>query len=270
LENFEHITLTEQEIAIVLREAREKKHFRLQELERDARAAELRRMLTERWTYEKTRTWIEGRMKTVFPGQKVIFEDIQRPNGEIFCNAGSIFTLLCLYFSVDPGFIELAISLGVENPDLRKGLLLAGRIGCGKTSLMRIFQRNQRQVYMILNAKEIAFNWRQADKEVGTYMEKLTNPHLLPINDVQNFYHRIAGLCIDDAGAEDIQNSWGNRASVIPDIIEGRYFNRCVGPLLHMTTNLTMDDLKSFYGPRVGSRLRETMNVIHYVGEDRR
>ncbi len=267
---YDDIELTAVELEEAISAAKEKKYYRLQEYEREARSAELRRMLTERWTYEKTRKWIEGRIGEIYPSEKINFQDINTEDGKMISNAGSLFTLLCLYFSVDPTFVIMADEMGIKAPDLRKGLLLAGRIGCGKTSLMRIFQRNQRQVYTMLPAKEIAWNWRQADKEAGAYLDRMSRPHLLPVNDVQNFYHRIAGLCIDDAGTEDIQNSFGNRASVIGDIIEARYYNKCAGPLLHLTTNLTMADIKEFYGPRVGSRLRETMNVIEYIGEDRR
>lgn len=232
--------------------------------------AELRRMLTERWSYEKTREWMEKRIIELFSEEKVQFHDVTSESGDFISNAGSVFTLLCYYFSADPHFVILADEMGISRPDLRKGLLIAGRIGCGKTSLMRLFQRNQRQVYTIQSAKEIAWNWRQAGENGGAYMERLSNPHMLPVNDMQNFYHRLAGLCIDDAGTEDVQNGFGNRASVIADLIEARYFNRCTGVLFHLTTNLTMKTVKEFYGDRVASRLRETMNVIEYKGEDRR
>lgn len=227
-------------------------------------------MLTERWNYEKTREWAQRRASQMWPTEEAAFGDHVDVDGNQVCNAGSVFTLLCLYFAVDPAFVVEAGKMGVPRPDLRKGLFLAGRIGCGKTSLMRVFQRNQRQVFMIQSAKEIAWNWRQADKEAGAYLERMCNPLLLPVNDVQNFYHRMAGLCIDDVGTEEVQNSWGNRASVIADVIEGRYFNGCAGPLLHLTTNLITADIREAYGERVASRLRETMNIIQYVGEDRR
>lgn len=270
MENFEDVPLTPDEESEALRIARERKFYRLQELEKEARSAELRRLLTERWSYEKTREWIEGRIPKVFDDKEIAFHDVFHENGRCISNAGSVFMLLCYYFSYDPRFIEKALEMGIEGPDLRKGLLLAGPIGCGKTSLLRLFQHNQRQVFMMRSAKEIAWKWRQAGKEAGAYLETMTTLQKLPVDDVQNFYQGFAGLCIDDAGTEDIQNSYGNKASVIADIIEGRYFNRCAGVMLHMTTNLTMPDLKEFYGPRVTSRLRETMNQIHYKGEDRR
>lgn len=269
-ENYDDIRLSPAEEAEALLRARERKHYQLLEEEKEARAAELRRMLTEQWTTEKTRQWIGQRILRMFPEELIVFQDTVGDDGRRLSNAGSVYALLCEYFSADPNFVLSAQRLEVESPDLRKGLLLAGRIGCGKTSLMRIFQRNQRQVYMILSAKEIAWNWRQADKNAGGYLERLSLPHLLPVNDSQNFYHRFAGLCIDDVGTEDVQNSYGNRASVIADVIEGRYYNRCAGPMLHLTTNLTMGDMKEFYGARITSRLCETMNVIEYKGEDRR
>ena len=269
-EIYEAIELTGDELAEAVRAAKEKKYYRLLEEEKLAREAEGRRMLTERWSYDKTRSWIEKRIGQLYPGEDVEFQDIISDDGRLICNAGSLFTLLCYYFSGDASFVLLAQKMGFIRPDLRKGLLLVGRIGCGKTSLMRIFQRNQRQGFMVLGAKEIAWNWRQADKEAGQYLQRLSTLHQLPINDSQNFYQRVAGLCIDDVGTEDIQNSFSNKSNVIADLIEGRYYNRCAGPYLHLTTNLIMSDIKEFYGDRVASRLRETMNVIEYKGEDRR
>lgn len=262
---YDEILLTPDETSEALREARERKFYRLQEFEREARAAEVRRQLTEQWSANQTRDFMHWRAKRL--DTKWEFNDFAKPEGGLVCNAKTIFELFCLYFSNDPGFVVEASRLGVYKPDLRKGLLLAGRIGCGKSSLMRLFGVNQRQVYMIKTANEVAEKWLLNGED---YFAGLIKPHMLPVNDVDNFYHRFAGLCIDDVGTEEIKTSFGNRKNVIGDLIEARYHEHAAGPLLHLTTNLNWETLKEHYGARVASRLQETMNMIQYKGEDRR
>lgn len=260
-ESYDDIPLTEAETATVLRAAREQKFRRLQEEERAARSAELRRQLTERWSYEKTVDFMNFRMERIFGGKKVVFEDSKS------CNAGNVFQLLCRYFSNDPHYVEMALAAGIECPDLRKGLLLTGAVGIGKTSLLRLFAVNQRQVFMVRSAAEVASSWLTGGEEAISGLYRL---HRLPVNDMDNFYHPYAGLCLDDCGTEDVKNHYGNRVNVIGQLIEGRYFNGATGPLFHMTTNLNADQMKEFYGPRVISRLREIMTVIELKGDDRR
>lgn len=261
LENYDDILLTEEEASLALRDARERKFYRLQEERRAAHSAELRRQLTERWSYEKTADFMRYRIEKKFPDKKLLFSDTSTSN------AGTVFEFLCRYFSNDPHFIELALAAGIENPDLRKGILLSGTVGTGKTSLMRLFGANQRQVFMIKSAAEVASNWLSGGEEA---ISALYNLHKLPVNDVDNFYHPYAALCLDDCGTEDVKNHFGNKVNVIGQIIERRYFNGATGRMFHITTNLNSTQMKEFYGPRVISRLREIMNVIELKGEDRR
>lgn len=260
-EKFDNIRLTEDEISAALLEARERKHYRLLDEERASRAAELRRQLTERWTYEKTEGFMRFRMAKLFSEQNLSFVDSETSN------AGTIFELFCRYFSNDPKFTELALAAGIIRPDLRKGFLLSGTVGNGKTTLMRLFCVNQRQVFMVKSAAETANIWlTKGEEAISDFYE----PRRLPVNDIDNFYQPYAGLCLDDCGTEDVKNHFGNRVNVIGQIIEGRYFNQACGTFFHMTTNLNAEQMKEFYGPRVMSRLRETMNVIQYKGKDRR
>lgn len=250
-----------------IRGGKEKKYFRLQAEEREARANEMRRQLTEGWAFDKVRDFAGFRIKQLFPGTDY------KPSKS--SNASVVFNLLCLYFANDPRFVVDAAAAEVENPDLRKGILLMGSIGLGKTTLMRIFSVNARQVFMMKTAATIANKWQthgQGDKkEPGpNIIDQLSTVHMLPVNDADNFYHRHSGLCIDDIGTEDVKNNYGNRCNVIGELIEARYSNRAAGVFLHLTTNLTTQQLRDHYGPRVTSRLRETMNVIHLKGEDRR
>lgn len=261
LETYDDIALTDEEISAALRDARERKYYRLKDERQAARSAELRRQLTEHWSYEKTADFMRWRMERKFGEKKLVFVDSKTSN------AGTIFELLCRYFSNDPRFTELALAAGIPNPDLRKGILLSGTVGNGKTTMMRLFAVNQRQVFWLKSASDIANTWLKAGEEaISAYYE----PHQLPVNDIDNFYQPYAALCLDDCGTEDVKNHFGNRVNVIGQIIEERYFKGATGPWLHMTTNLNSDQLKEFYGPRVISRLREIVNLIELKGEDRR
>jgi DNA replication protein DnaC len=144
--------------------------------------------------------------------------------------------------------------------------MLPGNCGVGKTWMMELFQRNQRQVYHLVNAKFIADNYEQNGEDKPNYEDKVKNAY----NDANVFFQPYAGLCIDDIGTEDIKNFYGNRKNVIGDLIEKRYAKGNTGVFLHATTNLTADQLSEFYGSRVGSRMREIFNFIELPGGDRR
>lgn len=257
MDSYSHIELTQDEHNEALIVAKRKKEALLNVQKIKEIEANNRKLYTgNQWTHKQTDSYIRYRAVDLFEGKfKVDSEN------EV------IFNLLCLYFSNDLGFISLAEFLGVKNPSLDKGLLLGGMIGVGKTWMMRLFGKNQRQVFIVKTAKSIA-DMFQAEGEGS--LQNLVHCPKLPVNDVQNFYHSKMGLCIDDIGTEELKNHYGNRKNVIGDLIELRYANNNIGALMHLTTNLTMLQVKEFYGDRVGSRLRETMNIIELKGEDRR
>lgn len=257
LDSYSHIELTEDEIAEALLGAKRKKETLMEQAKLREIESNNRRLLTDtQWSYKQTESYMKYRADGVFEG-KFFIDPANQP----------IFILLCLYFSNDIGFISMAESLGVKNPGLEKGILLGGMIGVGKTWMMKLFGKNQRQVFAVKTAKSISDTFQTEGEE---NMEQFIECPRLPINDSQNFFHSKIGLCIDDIGTEEIKNHYGNRKNVIGDLIELRYAKQNTGLLLHLTTNLTMLQVKEFYGDRVGSRLRETMNIIELKGEDRR
>lgn len=257
LDSYSHIELTEEEICAALIGAKRKKEAILEENRIKEIEDRNRRFLTEtQWGVKQTDSFMRYRMDTIFEKKF----DID-PDNEI------IYKLLCLYFSNDDSFVSIAEELGVKNASLKKGLLLAGTIGVGKTWMMKLFGKNQRQVFSIRTAKNIADLFQSQGEE--SLQQFLTSPKL-PINDANNFFHNNMGLCIDDIGTEELKQHYGNRKNVVGDLIELRYSNGNTGLLLHLTTNLTMTQVKEFYGDRVGSRLRETMNIVELKGEDRR
>lgn len=179
----------------------------------------------------------------------------------------AIYELLCYYFSNDKMFLSIAENMGIPNPSLEKGILLAGNFGVGKTWLMKLFMKNQRQVFIMRNAKQIADDFEANGEDgIADYVNKPKNP----INDTSVFLQPYSGLCIDDIGTEDIKTHFGNKKNVIGDLIEKRYSKSNIGVYLHSTTNLDAEQIKSFYGGRVASRMREIFNIIEMNGNDRR
>lgn len=257
LDSFSHIELTEDELKEAIISAKRKKEVILKERERERIAAENRKLLTETgWTYEQTRAYMLYRAKTLFNGAFYLDEHNE-----------PIFNLLCHYFSGSREFIALASNMGVNNPSLDKGIVLAGNFGTGKTWLMSLFRKNNRQVYHVEEAKDIAFAYQKnGDEAVEKYKQKITNA----FNDPVVFFQKFSGICFEDIGAEDVKNNFGNKANVIGDLIEARYANECMGIWFHGTTNLTTAKFEQFYGGRVTSRLREKVNFIELGGPDRR
>lgn len=257
MEAYSHIELTEDELDEAILWAKRRKEGVMEEAEIRNREAQNRRFLTgTQWTYKQTESYMEYRAANIF--EKPFLIDNQTV---------LVFKMFCLYFSNDPEFVIMALSLGIKSPSLEKGILLGGAIGVGKTMMMKLFSKNQRQVFAIKTAKAIADIF-QSEGE-NSLQQFLTCPSLA-VNDSSNFYQTRMGLCIDDIGTEELKMHYGNRKNVVGDLIELRYSSGNVGPLLHLTTNLTADQMKGFYGDRVGSRLRETMNVIELKGKDRR
>lgn len=254
LESYSHIELTEQEQQQAILDAKQRKEEQLRRDTLEQRAAENRRLLTSaRWSSRQTEDFMLYRAANLFKGFQL--DEHNR----------ALFRMLCLYFSEDPQFTSIASNAEVKNPSLQKGILVAGNCGVGKTWLMRLFSKNQRQVFQVHSAKTIANSYVDAGAE-NTFIEPVKNA----INDAQNFFHPCAGLCIDDLGTEDVKVHFGNKKNVLGDLIELRYSKGYTGALLHGTTNLTVDQLNQFYGTRVVSRMREIFNFVVLYGADRR
>lgn len=264
LATYDNITLTDDEITEAMIAAKRKKEesIRMQNLRDKERFN--RENASNLMNMDVIRTFMMRRAADLFQGRFIIDEENE-----------NLFTLLCMYFTNDPGFCDFAEKMGTKGASLSKGLLIAGNFGIGKTWMMKLFMKNARQVYYLRNAKEISDSFLQAgDNQIPKeYLE----PFKTAVNDASVFYQAIAGLCIDDIGTENVKNSYGNKSNVIGDVIEMRYAERSddypngyTGILLHGTTNLSAEDMRDYYGERVVSRMREIFNYIKPGGNDRR
>lgn len=275
MENYRDIELTEEELVEILLAAKRKKKADIAAAEEKKRREEAARMKAMKWDMTLFRSYLYNRSKTLFgtkeeEGGEIVSRFVVDDDNE------KIFTILCYYFLDDEAsFARTATSIGVSNPSLKKGILLPGNFGCGKTWMMKLLSRNKKLSYEMVSAKDICRAFMQAtDKQIP---EVFLKPWDTDDEDAKRwfskdevFHQRYIGLCIDDLGSEPEKNNFGNKMNVIGDIIESRYSSGFTGPLLHGTTNLSAEELKEFYGERVISRMREIFNFIELPGTDRR
>ena len=143
-----------------------------------------------------------------------------------------------------------------RNLDLKKGILLNGPIGCGKTTLMTLvgyFFPPERQ-YQVRSAREISFEYEKEGYETITRYSKIH-----PGKPNTTIW------CFDDLGIEQPQKYYGNECNVLAEILLSRYelfVSR--GIPTHVTTNLSASELEEKYGNRIRSRMREMFNLVTF------
>lgn len=139
------------------------------------------------------------------------------------------------------------------NIDLKKGMLIIGPIGCGKTSLMTLLKE---------------FMFKQDRFPIKSTRDVATAFHKdgFQIIDKYGFQHSV--LCLDDLGVEQNLKYYGNECNTIGEILLHRYEMLInFGIVTHATTNLNAAELENLYGNRVRSRLRAMFNLISFPQE---
>ncbi len=180
--------------------------------------------------------WLEKQGKEIFGAHFKIYPE----------DRGLLFTLL-VYAMGDKG---TAAGRGI---DLKKGILISGPVGCGKTSLMTLvnlfFPKEKR--YPIKAARETGFEFEQEGyKIISKYSRAVPLPNV---------------FCFDDLGVEQPQKYFGNECNVMAEILLSRYdLFVSKGILTHVTTNLSATELESKYGNRLRSRMREMFNLVAF------
>ncbi|NID09346.1 hypothetical protein [Fibrivirga algicola] len=165
-----------------------------------------------------------------------------------------IYEALVFYFMGDE---RGAMNAGLS---LRKGLLLHGGKGTGKSVIMRLFARNPFQGFEWKPTADIVNEYGKKDNAEATiekYSEMVLNAHLA------NYYNQThRGFCFDDLGAEKVASNFGKEEIMIT-ILEARY-NNCRGPKTHITTNLSLDELEKRYSERTMDRLYQMFNMVEF------
>ncbi len=160
-----------------------------------------------------------------------------------------IYKLTSMYFAKDPDFEKMGYSL-------KKGLLIYGNIGCGKTTMMKIFARIAPQSFMVVTCREIGHMF---SKKGYDSIESFFSPIFTDLGK------REIGVCFDDLGTESIAKNYGNEANVMAEIVQSRYENASGGMFnTHTTTNMNEQQILDCYGDRVASRIRGMFNTIDF------
>lgn len=171
-----------------------------------------------------------------------------------------IFISLCQYFTGDTAFEK-------DGKSLRKGILLFGAVGCGKTTLMKLFMHNPRASFVMKSCREVAAEFTKNGEEVLFKYSRVYEANM-----VENpFKTKSWGICFDDLGTEDIKKHYGNESNVMENVLLNRYDRIAEIPYrTHTTTNISGEQMGEYYGTRVRSRIREMFNSFELDGGDLR
>lgn len=163
-----------------------------------------------------------------------------------------LITALCFFISNDPRFeTEFDPKLKYS---FKKGLLIRGASGIGKTHLVRCIESNLLNPILTLSMIEIS-------DELMAYGE-------YEINKGTN-----KCIYLDDVGTEETPVvHFGTKIYFFKNFIESIYLRQQAkgfGNLI-LSTNLNFQQCSEKYGFRVASRMRDMFNVIDVSGKDMR
>jgi DNA replication protein DnaC len=176
--------------------------------------------------------------------------ELYNPNFQIYPEDHENIFKLLIYFLKDE------TNAAKYNLSFRKGILLCGPVGCGKTTLMNLIKLAlpPEQRYIIKSCREVSFEFIQ---DGYTVIRKYSN--LSFKNEIPKVY------CFDDLGTENSLKYFGNDCNVMAEILLSRYDLFITRRMLtHITTNLNSSEIEEIYGKRVRSRLREQFNLIAF------
>lgn len=145
-----------------------------------------------------------------------------------------------------------------RNLNPHKGLWLWGNIGTGKTTMLEIVRRFCQFVrpydkgfpysFRITNALEVCGEYSKHGHDgIATYID----------SERQAF---------DEVGSECIPTGYyGTPMNVFQYILQRRYDNRYKS-FTHVTTNLSIEQVKKYYGERIYDRCKELFNFVEMGG----
>jgi len=155
-------------------------------------------------------------------------------------------------------FLQDETVAAAEGMDLQKGIMLSGRIGCGKTSLMTLIRNLAPESYrpQIVSCRDVSFEFSEIGYDA---IKRYSKRAFFPYSDIPRIH------CFDDLGLEQNTNFWGNNCNVMGEILLSRYDLLISNKMLtHVTTNLNTQELEDLYGNRIRSRMRAMFNLVAF------
>lgn len=204
---------------------------------------ELDRHSTRKWTAEELRARALTRLQSRVPG-------------EISERYRELVDAFSAYFAGQPGRLPL-----------NKGIYLHGTVGCGKTTLFRIFNfgsiwQCDKPCIPLTGENTLLFRSVSCNSIARDYADKDNG-------GVQVLKRYFAGnYLFDDLGTENVAKYYGTPMDVMGEIIQERYDRNGI---TFITSNYDLDGIRKAYGERISSRLAEMCSFIDMkINEDYR
>lgn len=149
----------------------------------------------------------------------------------------------------------LADALTADKP--KQGIMLAGNVGNGKTTLIQALKATIKIAKMQ--------GWFDGGMQSGLRITDARDIAKLVAIDPKEFdaIRRTALLAIDDMGKEPAEVlDYGNAYNPVIELMEYRYNEQL---FTIISTNLTPKQVREKYGNRIADRFNEMMNVIAFA-----
>ena len=145
---------------------------------------------------------------------------------------------------------------GKLNP--RLGLWLYGNVGTGKSTLMKAVIKFVGDYWLRDSGEKIKPRWANVPVYCGKYAtEGFSVFDSIPMG-------------LDELGTEiEPINHVGNKLNVVAHLMSTIYDNESAIPYI-VTTNLTLSEILSQYGPRTVDRIGQLFNLVEITGASRR
>ncbi len=241
----EQITITKETFDRLVIKARENKYTQSLENAYWEKVDQPREII--RYTPEKMKQVFLDRASRMI-GRPYVIDDHNR----------EIIDKLSLYFSGSPEAEKHGLSL-------KKGLLLMGDRGTGKTVIMKAFASNPQQSYRLSSVRFITYDFVESGFRV---IKSFSVPESIAINV---YGQSLTGYCFDDLGTDEERRRFGDKVNAMGEILLNRY-DSVPHHMTHITTNLNPNAIEQFYGSRLRSRFREMFNQVAFdtTAPDRR
>lgn len=156
-----------------------------------------------------------------------------------------------------------------ENYKIHKNILLIGEPGTGKTMIMQIFADYLRATENENAFRNISMTQLMNYYKINGHIDRYTFNELA---DLKSYEGNPFNICLNDLGLmTETQKSFGTLLTQITDeFLFARYeIFQQFSKRYHITSNLTVADLKSRFEDRLVDRFK-SFNVIELHGESRR